>query len=231
MRSTTTIVIILLTAVSSPAILLPVSESDFNGSAVSVTLDNVGNGTEVNGLVVDGVTFQVTLAGVAINGLVIVDGGPGTTNHIVPPNVVSLAKPSSLVLDLTFPSFQTQFGYGFAILTSGDVSDATSIELFSGLTSLGSLTFPGTSDPIFTGGFAAIRSTTPFDRAQLSFSGVGAAFAVDNIRFGVPDSGSTLLSFAMAVAVLGICANRRWALRGTCGLVLKRSDRPSNFSR
>ena len=218
MRSiTTTIVFTLLTTANSPAILLPVSESNFNSSAISITLNNIASGTEVNGLVLDGVTFQVTLAGLATNGLVIIDGGPGVTNHIAPPNVVSLADPSGVALDLTFPNFQTQLGYGFAILASGDVSDATSIELFSGLTSLGSLTFPGTSDPEFTGGFAAIRSTTPFDRAQLSFSSLGAAFAVDNIRFAVPDNGSTLLSFAMALAALGICANKRRALHGTRG--------------
>jgi hypothetical protein len=48
------------------------------------------DGTEVNGLVVGGVQFSYSLG----NGNLITDGGPGTTNNVVPPNVVSIGNPA-----------------------------------------------------------------------------------------------------------------------------------------
>ena len=219
MRSIVTAVIVLLTTALSPAALISLSESDFSLGAPSLSFDSIASGTEVNGLAVDVVTFEVSLNGIAANGLVIIDGGPGVTNHITPPNIVSIANTLGLVLNVTFQSFYTQFGYGFAILATGDVSNATSNELFSGLTSLGSLSVPATSDPDFAGGFAGVRNTTPFDRAQLSFSNLGDAFAVDNLRFGVaegvPEGGSIFYVFGLAVVLLGICANRQHAPRRT----------------
>ena len=49
---------------------------------------------------------------------------------------------------------------------------ATTIELFAGSASVGSISFTGIPDPIFTGGYAGVASDTPFDRAVLTFSDV-----------------------------------------------------------
>jgi len=76
---------------------------DFSGLA-----DN----TEANGLIVDGVLFQVTKNGSSTNGIVIVDGGPGTTGNISPPNLVSMSGLDSVALIALLPNLATQFGYG-----------------------------------------------------------------------------------------------------------------------
>jgi len=40
----------------------------------------------------------VTKNSVATNGIVVVDGGPGTTGNIMPPNLVSLSDPNGVAL-------------------------------------------------------------------------------------------------------------------------------------
>ena len=68
---------------------------------------------------------------------------------------------------------------------------------------MGSLSFPGTPDPFFTGGFAGIQSTTAFNRLELTLnSSVAPAFALDNLIFAstIPEPSSLFL------AVLGFGA-------------------------
>jgi hypothetical protein len=65
---------------------------------------------------------------------------------------------------------------------------------------------PGSPDPLFTGGFLGLHSTTPLVRAGITFSATAAAFAVDNLRFApatatVPEPASiALLLYASATA-------------------------------
>jgi len=55
--------------------------------------------------------------------------------------------------------------------------------LFNGTTNVGSLSYNGVPDPTFTGGFAGIQSTIPFNIVQITFnSAVAPAVALDNIR-------------------------------------------------
>jgi hypothetical protein len=125
------------------------------------------------------------------NGIVVIDGGPGVTNNITPPNIVSVGNNTG-VLGVLLPSQSTLFGYGYAILNVGPVSNATTIALFLGANPVGSLSYAGVPDPTFTGGFAGIQSTLPFDRVQLTFnSTVAPAFAVDNVRFAAIPEPST----------------------------------------
>jgi len=162
----------------------------FGPGSTLTTFTGLSIGTEVNNLVVDGLLFQYSLG----NGDVIIDGGPGLTNNIAPPNIVSVGNDSG-VIAITFPSLITQFGYGFAIRSSAVVPASTSISLFDGPVPVGSLSYAGAPDPIFTGGFAGIQSTLAFNRAELTFnSGVASAFALDNIRTSsVPEPGTLLL--------------------------------------
>ena len=156
----------------------------------SPTLTFTGlNAIEVNGLVVSGVLFNYSLG----NGGVIIDGGPGMTNDIAPPNIVSIG-PDNGILTITLPSLANNFGYGYAILSTSTVVNATTINLYNGSTAVGSLSYNGLPDPIFAGGFAGISSTLAFNRVQLAFnSAVAPAFALDNVTFTPLPEPSTLL--------------------------------------
>jgi hypothetical protein len=196
--------VLLLSLVASPcthATLAPLAPNNFAPSATLLDFSGIASGTEVNALSINNVLFQVTENGLLTNGAVIVDAGPGTTNNIVPPNLVSLSNPSGLALVVSLPNSVTQFGYGYAILTKSPVSAATTIQLFAGLAPVGSLDFAGSPDPKFTGGFAGLSSTVPFDRAVLTFSTLGEGFAVDNVTFAttVPEQERTLILFAIGV--------------------------------
>jgi hypothetical protein len=106
-------------------------------------------------------------------------------------------------LVVSLPNLTTQFGYGYAILSEDTVPAATTINLFAGQTSIGNISFTGTPDPLFTGGFAGVASDTPFDRAVITFSDVAGAFAVDNVTFvgGIPDQGETVILLS-----IGLCS-------------------------
>ena len=147
----------------------------------------------------------MTKNSVATNGIVVVDGGPGTTGNITPPNLVSVKDINSVALIISLPDLATQFGYGYAILAQVSIPAATTIELFAGSTSVGTIPFAGIPDPTFTGGFAGVASDTPFDRAILTFSDVSDAFAVDNVTFSAnraSDEGQTLILLSAGAFVL-----------------------------
>ena len=107
---------------------------------------------------------------------------------------------------MMLPGPATVFGYGFAILTTAPVLNATTISVFDGATPLGSISYPALLDPLFAGGFAGIESTIPFNRVQATFAG-GPAFAVDNIQFAasaVPEpSALILLASGLGVLLVG----------------------------
>ena len=195
----------LLLGATAQADIIAAGPGAFPSNAAVVNFNGLIDGTEVNGLTVNGVQFSYTVGGSPLNGAVVVDGGPGPTNHISPPNIVSVGNNTG-VLTVTLPSSVNLFGYGFAILSGATVPNATTISAFNGTTLLGSLSFSGAPDPSFTGGFAGIESTTTaFNRLQLTFnSSVGPAFALDNVTFAnvVPEP-STILLAVLGLGVLG----------------------------
>ena len=100
----------------------------------------------------------------------------------MPPNLVSLSDPNGVALIVSLPHLASQFGYGYAINAAVSVPAATTIELFAG-----------------------VASDTPFDRAVLTFSDVGDAFAVDNVTFNAnkaSDEGQTLILLSGGVSLL-----------------------------
>jgi hypothetical protein len=189
------------------ASVVAVGQEMFPTGATLINFQTVPLGMDVNGLVIDGVTFSYTVGGMPLNGAVVIGNSPGTTNHISPPNVVSTGNASG-ILGIQLPAPVFLLGYGYAIFSSGTLPNATTISVFSGATPLGSLPYTGVSDPFFTGGFAGIQSTIAFDRVQLTFSsGETQGFALDNLQFpgvpGVPEP-STVWLLIIGVVLLGV---------------------------
>jgi hypothetical protein len=182
--------------------VIAVGPAAFPTGSALLDFATLATGTEVNGLTVAGVQFSYTVGGSPLNGAVEIDGGPGTTNNIAPPNIVSIGNNTG-ILGLLLPAPVTLFGYGYAILNTITVANATTINIFMGTTNLGTLFYTGVPDPGFTGGFAGIQSTIPFNRVELTFnSGAAPAFAVDNVRFAatIPEP-STFLLTVVALAL------------------------------
>jgi hypothetical protein len=163
---------------TATASVIGIGVGAFGPGSTLTTFTGLADGTEVNGLTVDGILFQYSLG----NGQVVIDGGPGFTNNVSPPNIVSTGNNSG-ILTLTLPSLIDEFGYGYAVLNDAAVLTATTISLFNGATPVGGLSYNGVPDPTFAGGFAGIQSTLPFNRVELTFNSVSAsAFAADNFR-------------------------------------------------
>lgn len=176
----------------------------FPVGSLLVRLDGLADGDEVNGLSDGGLDFFYSLG----NGHVIVDGGPGETNHIQPQNLVSIGDPSG-VLSVHLPGPSLLFGFGYALLATGRVVDGTTMALFSGDAAVGSLSYIARPDPFFPGGFAGIRSTLPFDRVELRFNPVAMAWAVDNFRVSAVAEPSPLVLLPGGMAVLALLGRRR----------------------
>jgi hypothetical protein len=215
-RTLPALILYLLATSFSHAAVTPIGRLDFASGATVIDFSGLANGTEANGLVLDAVLFQVTKNGVATSGIVVVDAldGPGKTGNITPPNLLSLSDPNGVALIVSLPNLATQFGYGYAIAARESVPAATTIDLFAGSTPIGSIFFTGIRDPTFTGGFAGVASDTPFDRAVLTFSNLGGAFAVDDVTFArtvstVSDEGRTLILLSVGIFVLLFLRARR----------------------
>jgi hypothetical protein len=198
LRSILAISFLLATVLSTAHAVTTVGPGAFPAGSTVITFDGLLDGTEVNGLSVGSVLFNYNLG----NGQVIIDGGPGVTDNISPPNVVSIGNNTG-TLTLTLGGLFDTFGFGYAILNTTPVLNATTITLFSGAANVGTLSYNGVPDPSFTGGFAGIRSTIPFDVVQMTFNSTDApAFALDNIRLAtaIPEPSTAVLIVTGALA-------------------------------
>jgi hypothetical protein len=183
-------------AASASTISIPVDA--FGADSTLTTFTGLPNNTTVIGSTFDGILFDYSLGAACptfsppCGGPLVVSSILGTTNNLNPPSAIAVVGASgNPTVTLTFPSLLDAFGYGFQ-------ANATTVTLFSGATSVGSLSFSGAPDPVVTGGFAGIQSTIPFDSAQITFSQSGL-IALDNIRTihsstaAVPEPGTALL--------------------------------------
>jgi hypothetical protein len=199
-------------ASSGSATVIKLAQFEFAGLPVT-TFDGWATGTEVNGLTVDGILFNYLVDGVPTNGQLTIYGSDNfSTNHVLPPFITSpsfsgSSHPGTLLL--TLPTFADALGYGF-VEQPITLSDATTITLFNGNTSVGSLVYSSFYDAGFPGGFAGIGSTVPFNRVALDFSTEATVFGVDNIVYqtpgAIPEPGTLLL---VASGIGGLLAGRR----------------------
>src|ERR1019366_2447052 len=155
----------LLPGATAQASVVQVGPAFFAGDPIT-TFDGLATDTDVNGLTSNGILFNYILGGNAKYGRLAIDGGPGVTNHISPPNINSEGNNAGTLL-LTLPTSAIGFGYGYALLANSTLADATTIALFNGTIGVGGLTYSGSPDPNFTGGFAGIESTLSFNRVAL----------------------------------------------------------------
>jgi hypothetical protein len=177
----------------------PIGAGDFQAASLLVSFTGLADGLEVNGLSVAGLTFGYSLG----DAQVIINGGPGTTNNVDQPNIVSIGDARG-TLSVLLPGPSTQFGFGYAVLAESTIADATTITLFSGATSVGSLAFTAAPDPDFPGGFAGLSSTLAFDNVQITFTSGIEAWAVDNMRVTAVPEPATLALFAFGLAGLAL---------------------------
>ena len=200
----TSLLMLTVAVTRAEASVIGVGVGAFGAGSTLTTFAGLADGTEVNGLIVNGIQYSYSLG----NGQVIIDGGPGTTNNITPPNVVSFGNNTG-TFTLTFPTQNSQFGFGYAVLATFPVTNATTITLFDGATNVGSLSYNASPDPIFAGGFAGISSTIPFNSARVTFnSAVANAFALDNVRttpvISAPEP-STVVLLAIGLGLMVFC--------------------------
>ena len=184
--------------------IMAIEPGDFSGGE---TLIDYGppliTGAPVDGLTISGVLHEFSVGGLSSLDATVSPGGPGDTNSVSPPLIEGDAAG---LLSLSFPTPQTRFGFGFAILATSALADGTTIELFdAGSASLGSIAFPALPDPTFPGGFAGIESTEPFTSAEVTFSGDASRFALDDVRFEnfVPEPSSLCVWMFFAAGLVG----------------------------
>lgn len=195
-------------AASGPAVaaLMPLDALAFAGST-RTTFGGIAEGTEVNGLSVDNLTF--TYAGG--NGAVVISSIGFTalfpSSNVSDP-VLNAPLPMPAALTVEFDRPVSAFGFGFAF--SAFTSDATALRItaFEGSDQLGTVTFGSAPDPLLVGGFAGVADdATAFDRVVINLTQEASeAFALDNFRTipaAVPEPTTlSLLGLAALAALL-----------------------------
>ena len=186
------------------AALVRLDRGDFAPGPAQVTFDAVAEGTEGNGLEVDGFTFSYADG----DGVLFISSlgfpVPIPSDNVQDPVLTGfVGTPADLTV--TFAPVLT-FGLGYAFLALEPDPSALSISAFAGSELLGTLEFGADFDPLFPGGFAGVGSSTPFDRVVISFThDASAGFAIDNLRTvarqsQVPEPSSLALLGLAAVA-------------------------------
>jgi len=196
----------------SSASVIPVGLPAFPSDSTFISFTGLTDGTEVNGLIVNPAAFSYLIGGSPTNGEVLTGQGPGVTNNINPPAIISAGDASgTLIISLASPV--NFFGYGYAVLATQAVNDATTLSILNGNSVLLSISYSASPDPTFAGGFAGLESTDPFDKVAISFNSSSVpAFAIDNILFAaevVPEPRMTWILLITSVFFIALTRHRR----------------------
>lgn len=186
-----------------------------SAEAETLTFDELGSPTSVNGLTVKGVTFDFQIDGVDSTDAIYNQSFPPE----LPPNLfVNLQAPvlegnatGILSLDFAQPISELQFAVGVESLAP--VTSALTIELFdSGSNSLGSTPVNTSNQAILSEGLFTY-SGVPVQRAVLDFDEtkfgldptLDPRFSVDNLSYtAVPEPSSLLGLLAIGAYVAGL---------------------------
>src|SRR5215203_5345192 len=95
---------LVLSASPARADVIVVGPAAFPAGSPLITFAGVPDLTEVNGLLFGGIQFSYSLG----DNEVIINGGPGPTNNIDPPNVVSVGNGAG-ILRLLLPGLESVF--------------------------------------------------------------------------------------------------------------------------
>lgn len=191
-----------------------------SAGAETLTFDELGSPTSVNGLTVKGVTFDFQIDGVDSTDAIYNQSFPPE----LPPNLfVNLQAPilegnatGILSLDFAQPISELQFAVGVESLAP--VTSALTVELFdSGSNSLGSTPVNTSNQAILSEGLFTY-SGVPVQRAVLDFDEtkfgldptLDPRFSVDNLSYvAVPEPASLLGLLAIGAYVGGLRLSRQ----------------------
>jgi hypothetical protein len=142
----------------------------------------------VNGVSIDGVTFQFEVGGAPSSDATYGSAGPGTITFVQDP---SLEGNSSGTLTLVFDPAVSDIEFGVALSASQALTPGFSVELFGpGGNSLG--VTPVNTSPLvsFTEG-KFTYSGAPVSKAVITFDASAGRFALDNLGFTTAPTGPT----------------------------------------
>lgn len=193
-------------ATGSSAAVVTVNPGDFDGTETTIDFNSIANEVDITNQYAGlGVTFSGGLSGM---------DNPGDTNYFNGSNIASNWKYyggglQTLVWEASFSAMQTMVGFW----SETNIGDGVMIELFSGLTSLGSLAFnnPNGVTPDFLG--AGIMSG--FDRIKVTTeNNYNGFFAMDDFRFSDQDLAAVPLPASLpllfgAFVLLGAVRKRK----------------------
>ncbi|MCA8868205.1 MAG: VPLPA-CTERM sorting domain-containing protein [Rhodobacteraceae bacterium] len=193
-------------ATGSSAAVVAINPGDFDGSETTIDFNSIADEVDITNQYAGlGVTFSGGLSGM--------DNG-GDTSLFNGSNIASTWKYNggglqTLVWEAAFSSMQTMVGFWAETNTGDNVM----IELFSGLTSLGSLAFNNANG--LTIDFLGAGISTGFDRIKVTTeNNYNGFFAMDDFRFSdqalapVPLPASLPLLFG-AFVLLGAVRKRK----------------------
>jgi hypothetical protein len=186
--------------VTASASVIAVGTGAFPMLSTRITFEDVVAGSSIHGLSVGGVEFAYNLQ----TRVGWITEAP-LTNNVALLSVHSMSDSAGFIT-MTLPAPATLFGYGYILLSQSTVPEGTTITLFSGATNVGSLSYTGVPDPYYSGGFAGIQSTTPFDNVKVVFNATQVNIWVfDNVMFNsaaIPES-STVVLMGFGFVVVG----------------------------
>lgn len=184
------------------ASVIAIGPENFPPGTHLINFDGFNDGAHVDGYI-DGILFMYYLPVEA--GEVVIGHFFGATNNMTPPYANTVGDNRTVSMLLILPAPATMLGYGYALNIDRHLAEASWIKLYLNNELVGSLSYDGDRDPDFTGGFAGIQSTIPFDTVNFGFNEIASVWAFDNVMvyYAVPEPGTLMLFGTIALGLAG----------------------------